>query len=109
MIALFLIGVGMAVAGIGWVVPSVEPPLLAERLSEFRKAADSYDVLFFGSSRVFRGIDPKVFDAEMAERGHPLRSYNLGFPAMRPHELNALLRRVLQERPLHSARRKSRW
>lgn len=60
---------------------------------------DDYDVLFFGSSRVLRGVVPEVFDGEMARLGVPVRSFNLGADGMGAHETAALVRRVLELEP----------
>jgi len=79
--------------------PRPELGLLADKLTRFTAEKDEYDVAFFGSSRVYRGIDPERFDAEMAVRHQPLRSFNFGIAGMKPHETNALIRRVLALEP----------
>jgi len=71
----------------------------AERIAYFETHADRYDVVFFGASSTYRGVVPPVFDAAMAEQGHPLRSFNLATPGMWPHEANWLLRRILDQPP----------
>lgn len=60
------------------------PPGSSERqkLAEYRRHTDDYDTLFIGTSRVLRGIDPRVFDRRMAELGRPTRSYNFGLNGM---------------------------
>ena len=71
----------------------------ADRIAYFEAHADRYDAVFLGASSMYRGVVPPVFDAAMAERGHPLRTFNLSAPGMRPHEANWLLRRILEDRP----------
>ena len=48
-----------------------------EKLAELRTVAPTVDVLVIGSSRLLEGFDPRVFAAEIARLGHPLRAYNL--------------------------------
>lgn len=98
-VALFAASFALGVALIGRWVPPPSEPLIEAKLAQLEAHLDEYDTLFFGSSRVFRGIIPRVFDREMAVRGHPTRSYNMGLVALRPHEGNRLLRRVLSLRP----------
>ncbi|HLE83237.1 MAG TPA: hypothetical protein VJG13_02770 [Thermoanaerobaculia bacterium] len=86
------------------VAPYPEMGGLDDKLRFFAARRDDYDVLFFGSSRVLRGVVPEVFDAEMAERGVPVRSFNFGIDGMGGHETAALVRRVLALRP-----RRLRW
>ena len=54
----------------------------AQKFAHFRAHADEYELVFVGTSRVFRGFDPATFDASMAERGHALHSYNFGLLGM---------------------------
>ena len=60
---LFAIGLAIGIGALGLVIPRSEPPLIATRLAEFDAERDGIDTLFFGSSRLFRGFDPSVFDA----------------------------------------------
>ncbi len=78
--------------------------VIAHKLRYFEQHKDAYDVLFFGSSRLFAGVVPSRFDAELAARGRPLRSFNFAMNAMMPHETDALIRRVLAMEP-----RRLRW
>src|SRR5262245_42385136 len=45
-------------------------------------AAGPVDIVFVGSSRVEADVDPRLVDAELFAAGRPLRSYNLGVPAL---------------------------
>lgn len=73
--------------------------LLEDKLAYWQVHKDNIDTLFFGSSRIYRGIDPTVFDPAMADHGHPTRSFNFGIAGMSAHEANALIRRVLATKP----------
>jgi len=73
--------------------------LVGERLDAFREDKHSFDALFLGSSRVYRQLDPRVFDAVYAERGREMRSFNLGTPGTRIFEALATIRWVLALRP----------
>ena len=68
---------------------------------EFLAHKDEVDLLFFGSSRFYRGIIPEDFDREMGRRGREVRSFNLGMRGMLSHEVNELLRRALATKPAH--------
>lgn len=84
---------------VGHIAPYPEMGPVDDKLRFFEAHRDEYDVLFFGSSRVYRGIVPAAFDAEMARRGAPVRSFNFGADGMDSHETAALVRRVLALRP----------
>ena len=79
--------------------PRSSDPLLSAKLAYFEQHAHEYDGVFFGSSRVFRGFDTETFARKLRVHGHKLRVFNFGIGAMRPHELNALMHRVLVNRP----------
>ena len=69
-----------------------------------RHAAD-FDLVFVGTSHVYRQFDAGLFDEEMAARGYPTRSFNFGLGGMRHPEVRHVARRVL-DRP---AGRRPRW
>lgn len=71
----------------------------AAKLDYFEQHKDEYDVVFIGSSRIFRGVDPRIVDAELASAGIPLRSFNLGIGGMGAFETDYLLRRVVEMKP----------
>ena len=64
-----------------------------------RERPDEYSAIFIGSSVTFYGIVPDVFDAVLAERGYPVRSFNLGVGGMMPIEADHVLREVLALEP----------
>jgi len=80
-------------------VPWPEHGALAARMKHFLAHADDYDLLFVGSSNVAHGFDPAVVDAELARRGHSLRSYNLAAEDMQPVEADFVLREVQRRKP----------
>ena len=84
---------------LGRVAPYPRMGDLDDKLRFFEAHRDEYDVLFFGSSRVFRGVVPTVFDGEMTRLGVPVRSFNFAVDGMGCHETAALVRRVLGQRP----------
>lgn len=72
------------------------PP--ADRLQYYLDHSEDFDTLFVGTSRVYRGVVPREFDARMAQLGMPTRSLNLGEPGMRGFEIDRLVR-FLVKRP----------
>ncbi len=50
--------------------------------------------LFFGSSLVWNGFSPEVFDARLGERGVQLASFNFGFGGLNPEIQLLLARRI---------------
>lgn len=85
--------------GLGRLAPYPEMGDLDDKLRFFEARRDDYDTLFFGSSRVLRGVMPEVFDAETARGGEPARSFNFGIAGMEGHETASLVRRVLAMEP----------
>ncbi|NOT28941.1 MAG: hypothetical protein HOP15_00675 [Planctomycetes bacterium] len=71
----------------------------AQKFAHFRAHADEYDLVYVGTSRVFRGFDPATFDQTLAELGHPLRSYNFGLVGMGYLEQRFIVDWILALRP----------
>ena len=69
--------------------------VVGAKLEHYREAAGTYDTVFLGSSHVYRSFVPEVFDAAMAERGAPTRSFNFGVQLPNAYETTYLLREVL--------------
>ena len=60
----------------------------------------SFQVYFFGSSRVSAAVDVAAFDSTMAEFGHPgIRSINLGMGYSRLNEYYMLARYIVSRKP----------
>lgn len=72
---------------------------LRAKMEYFEAHKDEYDALILGSSRSYRGLDPRIIDAELARAGHPIRTLNLALGGMRTFEQHFLLREVLAMRP----------
>jgi hypothetical protein len=72
---------------------------LRAKCEYFAEHRDEFDLVFLGSSRFFRGIDPRVVDAELAARGLTVRSFNFGLGGMRRFEGCFVLDRALELRP----------
>ena len=72
---------------------------VALKEERFREQRKRIDILFVGSSRVFHGISPQVFDRTLHAAGRPWHSFNAGVDAMNPAEGFALVRRLLALHP----------
>lgn len=81
----------------GFVLEESGPPAI--KAAHLRADQGRIDFLFLGSSRVYRQLNPAVFDARMAELGAPVHSYNLGLPGVRFYELLYLAESLLEEHP----------
>jgi len=99
LLSLFSIGFVLTAALLAKLGGHPDLGLLDDKLQFFTAHKDRYDLVFFGSSRVYRGIIPPLFDAEVAARGQAIHSFNFGIAGMQPHEANALIRRVLTLEP----------
>lgn len=89
----------LGVAGpAGSVLPPPHLPVLSEKRAHFLAHADEFDAVFIGSSRVYRGIVPAVFDAEMKAHGRPIRSFNFAMEAVWPPESLYRVREFLRLR-----------
>lgn len=90
-----------AFAGVtqAFTTPWTRDEVLEAKLEHFRKHKDDYDVVFFGSSRLLRAFSPREFDRELEERQRTVRSFNFGLEYSRPHEVDALIERILALHP----------
>jgi hypothetical protein len=66
--------------------PFREVPTLREKWDHWLEHKDDYDTIFIGTSRMYRGLKPKVFDEVTAAGGVPTRTFNFGVDAMLPPE-----------------------
>jgi hypothetical protein len=85
--------------GVRQLVPWPEEYGLRAKYDYFREHKDEFDGVLIGSSRVFRGFDPRVIDEELASRGIPFRSFNIGVGGMVTFEMDFLLRNVAALKP----------
>jgi hypothetical protein len=69
------------------------------KLAFFTEHKDEFDTLFIGSSRIYHGISPKLFDAALADHGYSSHSFNFGVDAMGPPESLVMVRRLIALHP----------
>jgi hypothetical protein len=106
-IVLTLLGLGAfeaVAAAIRAATPWPEEYGLRAKHEWLRAHRDEFDVLFVGTSRTFRGIDPRIVDAELARLGvagpsGPLRSFNFGIGGMLRFESDFVVDALLAEAP----------
>jgi hypothetical protein len=77
---------------------------ISPKIEFIEEHRDEIDTLFIGSSRVYHGVNPRVFDAVTAAAGVPTHSYNFGVDAMLPPETFYVTDQILAAQP-----RKLRW
>jgi hypothetical protein len=82
--------------------PTIEG--VSRKLQFVQEHATEIDTLFIGSSRVYHGVNPGVFDAITAAAGVPTHSYNFGVDSMLPPEVFFLVDEILATKP-----KKLRW
>lgn len=84
--ALALIGFVLASQTIRLSLPksvvALDIPLAKQKLQELKSGGPEYDVVFLGSSRVYRGIDPLGLEAAARFQGCRIKSYNFGIPGL---------------------------
>ncbi|MBA3963735.1 MAG: hypothetical protein H0X40_17795 [Chthoniobacterales bacterium] len=84
--------------GVGKLFPR-EVEGVSPKLRSFRAQKDKFEVVFLGSSRMFHGISPKVFDETTRATGHRWQSFNAGFDGLSTPEGFAISRRLLLDHP----------
>ena len=87
---------------IGRFTPFPDVPMVTAKLDYFAAHKEAYDTLFFGSSRLYHALSPKVFDAAMAQRGRATHSFNFAIDGMVPPEVFYFVRKALTEKPTHA-------
>ncbi len=65
----------------------------------FQEHKDDYDIIFSGSSRIYHGISPKLFDQIGAAHGQHWHSFNLSKDSMAQPKCLSLVRQVVALRP----------
>lgn len=94
-----VVSCALALAGLRALTPYPDDYGLGAKLEHFAEHRDEFDLVYLGSSRVYRSFVPELVDAELAARGHALRSFNLGVAGMGDFEADWLLREVLAMEP----------
>ena len=77
---------------------------ISSKLRFFANHKDEFDTIFVGSSRIYYGVAPAVFDQVLAENGRPSRSFNFGGSGMYPPEEFYVLEQILALHPPHLRR-----
>jgi hypothetical protein len=77
---------------------------ISAKIQFIQDHGDEIDTLFIGSSRVYHGVNPSIFDVTTAAAGLPTHSYNFGVDAMLPPETFYVVDQILAAKP-----RKLRW
>ena len=85
--------------GLRALLPFPEVPEVTPKLRYFIEHKDDFDTLFIGSSRIYRHIEPEMFDRAAAARGVPTHSFNLAIGGMHPPESFYLLDQALRAKP----------
>ena len=69
------------------------------KVHRFTEEKDHVDVIFVGSSRIYHGIEPKVFDQTLLASGRQWRSFNVAMDGMTTAEGFAMVKRLVALRP----------
>ena len=87
----------LAMAGLlRMALPEPIVSLIDAKRRVFETANPAFDTLFLGTSHLYRGVDPALFDDTMAGAGQPTRAFNHAVPGLRAVELRHLLVRLLR-------------
>jgi len=65
----------------------------------FAAHKDEFDTIFVGSSHIYFGVSPAVFDEVLAQSGVPSRTFNFGASGMYPPEKFYVLDQILALKP----------
>lgn len=95
----FAAGLLLACGALGRIRPFAGAEQMERKFSYFASHLDDFDTLFFGSSRVRMGIDPRQFDAATAAAGVPTKSFNFGIDAMCPPQDSFVAERIFALHP----------
>jgi hypothetical protein len=99
---------GVAIALGGWfavaaavetTIPWLGSDLIGQKLGVLAEDVHDYHAVFLGSSRIYRQLDPVVFDRVFEDAGRAMRSFNLGAPDMRMPEVLYLARWLIDQSP----------
>jgi len=89
----FLLAAFLAVVGLSMAVPPSDKEqlgILGKKVAYLRNYHEDYNVLFIGTSRTYRGVDPVLLQKIAAEQGCDVRAFNLGVSKLRLTELRHL-------------------
>ena len=74
---------------------------IARKLHWCETHKDNFDIVFVGSSRVFHGLSPRIFDQAARANGQRWRSFNLGMDKMGMAQSMAIIRELVATGPRH--------
>lgn len=102
-VAIALIAFLVAASLLNQIIPSPAIPpnvtFVSPKYAHYQAQKDEYNVLFFGSSRVYNHIVPEEFDAAAAAAGAAVHSFNFGIPAQRALSGYVLMKEILKTPP----------
>jgi len=104
-VAVFLLALCAAALGVRRALARLGADELQEagvtrfKLDTYARHAADYELVFIGSSRMYRQVDPEVFDDALARRGFSTSSYNLGLPGMWFYEVLYRANRIAVRAP----------
>ena len=98
-VAAFLFASALVLSALTRVGPAGDGGPMAIKLGHFAQHRDDYEAIFIGSSRVYRGFVPSLFEERLAEAGTPLRTFNMGLLGLRTPEAELVLRRIAELEP----------
>jgi hypothetical protein len=96
-IAVFALAAVLSVVGLDILTPEDELPSLGmfgKKVEYLRRHHDRYNVLFVGTSTIYRSIDPVALREIAARRGCDVRAFNLGVSKLRLTELRHVRERL---------------
>lgn len=101
LVLLFALTFAVTTWALGEILPGGEGQLLSAKLDVFEEAPadEPYEVVFVGSSRIYHGVAPEVFDQRLKERGYPLRSFNLAITGQKVDGAYGTLESLAQTDP----------
>jgi hypothetical protein len=99
-----LAGFCLTSLGLRVFLPAPKIDGISQKIRFLKEHRDDIDSLFIGSSRVYHGLNPRLFDAMTAAAGAPTHSYNFGVDGMQPPETFYVADQILAAKP-----RKLRW
>ena len=79
--------------------PFGDVPEIREKWTWWRAHKDEFDTLLIGTSRIYRGVKPSVFDEITAAAGVPTHTFNFGIDGMVAPEDGYVVRQLLKSPP----------
>lgn len=98
-VAIFAVTAWLCVRGLDAVLPSGGDVATEIKLEGLEHRRANCDLLVLGSSQVFRGFEPVIFDETTAGSAVPTQSFNMGMPGTTPAESYSILRRIAADPP----------